>query len=90
MRPAESVKIIKDKYKHEGDLDEEAANHLYNELNKILQPKPYPTIPAISNVYEIAKEQDRTAEQTDPMALWDFHFLRHIDDSGFIDRLYRA
>jgi hypothetical protein len=23
------------------------------------------------------------------MALWDFHYLRRIDDSGFIDNLYK-
>lgn len=87
---AESVKIIKDSYKDEGDLDDEAATHLYDELKMILQSKPYATISAISNVYEISKEQDKAAEQTDPMALWDFHFLRRIDDSGFIDNLYRT
>ena len=87
---AESIKIIKDSYKDEGDLDDEAATHLYDELKMILQSKPYATISAISNVYEISKEQDKAAEQTDPMALWDFHFLRRIDDSGFIDNLYRT
>lgn len=87
---AESIKIIKDKYKDEGDLDDEATAYLYDELSHILQAKPYATIPAISNVYEISKEQDKAAEQTDPMALWDFHFLRRIDDSGFIDGLYRG
>jgi len=87
---AESIKIIKDSYKEEGDLDDEAATHLYDELKMILQSKPYATISAISNVYEISKEQDKAAEQTDPMALWDFHFLRRIDDSGFIDNLYRT
>jgi ABC-type nitrate/sulfonate/bicarbonate transport system substrate-binding protein len=87
---AESIKIIKNSYKDEGDLDDEAATHLYDELKMILQAKPYATIPAISNVYEISKEQDNAAEQTDPMALWDFHFLRRIDDSGFIDNLYRT
>ena len=86
----ESVKIIKDKYKEEGELDDEAASHLYDELTAVLQAKPYPTIPAISNVYEIAKEQDKTATQADPLALWDLHFLRRIDDSGFIDGLYRG
>ena len=93
----ESIKIIKDKYKAEGDLDDEAAIHLYDELKMILQAKPpctgicvYHTIPAISNVYEISIEQDKTAEKTDPMPLWDFHFLRRIDDSGFIDNLYRT
>ena len=87
---AESIKIIKDKYKEEGELDDESANHLYDELKMILQAKPYASLPAISNVYEISIEQDKAAEKTDPMALWDFHFLRRIDDSGFIDNLYRT
>jgi ABC-type nitrate/sulfonate/bicarbonate transport system substrate-binding protein len=87
---ADSIKIIKEKYKEEGDLDDEAATHLYDELKMILQAKPYASIPAISNVYEISIEQNKTAEKTDPMALWDFHYLRRIDDSGFIDNLYRT
>ena len=45
---AESIKIIKEKYKAEGDLDDETATHLYEDLKKILQAKPYATIPAIS------------------------------------------
>jgi sulfonate transport system substrate-binding protein len=87
---AESIKIIKEKYKEEGALDDETAAHLYDDLAKILQPKPYASLAAISNVYEISIEQDRAAEKTDPMALWDFHYLRRIDDSGFIDNLYRT
>jgi hypothetical protein len=70
-------------------MDDETATHLYNDLSRILQAKPYATIPAISNVYEISIEQDKAAEKTDPMALWDFHYLRRIDDSGFIDNLYK-
>jgi len=85
----ESIKIIKEKYKAEGDMDDATASHLYDDLSRILQAKPYATIPAISNVYEISIEQDKAAEKTDPMALWDFHYLRRIDDSGFIDNLYR-
>lgn len=87
---AESIKIIKEKYQEEGDLDDEAAIHLYDELKMILQAKPYASIQAISNVYEISKEEDKAAESTDPMALWDFHYLRRIDDSGFIDNLYKT
>jgi hypothetical protein len=63
---------------------------LYEDLKNILQAKPYATIPAIANVYEISVEQDKAAEKVEPMALWDFHFLRRIDDSGFIDNLYRT
>ena len=85
----ESIKIIKEKYKQEGDLDDEAATHLYDDLSKTLQAKPYASLQAISNVYEISVQQDKAAEKTDPMALWDFHYLRKIDDSGFIDNLYK-
>jgi len=87
---AECIKIIRERYKAEGALDNETATHLYEDLKLILQAKPYATIPAIANVYEIAIEQNKAAEKCDPMALWDFHFLRRIDDSGFIDQLYRS
>ena len=87
---AESIKIIKEKYKDEGELDDETATHLYEDLKSILQAKPYATVPAISNVYEISVEENKAAEKTAPLSLWDFHFLRRIDDSGFIDNLYRT
>jgi ABC-type nitrate/sulfonate/bicarbonate transport system substrate-binding protein len=89
-RGAESIKIIKEKYDEEGKLDNEAATHLYEELKSILQAKPYASIRAINNVYEISVQENKAAAKTDPMALWDFHYLRRIDDSGFIDLLYRT
>ena len=64
--------------------------HLYNETAKILEAKPYPSMKALANVYEIAVRQDRSAENIPPLSLWDFHFLRRIDDSGFIDGLYQT
>lgn len=85
----ESIKIIQSKFKADGDLDDETAAHLYEDIAKILLPKPYASIKAISNVYELAKKQDKAAEKVEPMALWDFHYLRRIDDSGFIDNLYK-
>ena len=84
----EAIKIIETRYKVKGDLDNEATAHLYNELAKILSPKLYPTVQAVSNVYELGKELDKDAEKVDPLSLWDFHFLRKIDDSCFIDNLY--
>jgi len=85
----ESIKIIKERYKAEGDLDDEAAAYLYEDIAKILLAKPYATVQSIANVYELAKKQDPAAEKVEPMALWNFHHLRRIDDSGFIDNLYR-
>lgn len=87
---AESIKVIKNKHRAEGDLDDETATHLYDELKMILQAKPYASIQAISNVYELAKRDHKEAEKMDPLSLWDFHYLRRIDDSGFIDNLYRT
>jgi ABC-type nitrate/sulfonate/bicarbonate transport system substrate-binding protein len=86
----ESVRVIRERYKREGDLDEEAATYLYEDIERILLRKPYPSVEAIANVYEEAKKQDPAAERIDPMSLWDLHYLRRVDDSGFIDALYRG
>ena len=86
---SESVKIIKERYNIEGGLDQECAAHLYQELAKILQAKPYTSVQAVSNVFELARHQDKTVEKVEPLSLWDFHYLRRIDDSGFIDNLYK-
>jgi hypothetical protein len=32
--------------------------------------------------------KDPVAKERSPVALWDMHYLRELDDSGFIDRLY--
>jgi hypothetical protein len=61
---------------------------VYDELAGILEPKLYPSMASIFNVYEEAKYQYKDSDKVHPMALWDFHYLREIDDSGFIDALY--
>ena len=51
-----------------------------------LQVKPYPTIEAIMNTNEIAaQEYGPTVEN--PLTLWDLHWLKELDDEGFIDNL---
>ena len=44
---------------------------------------------AIANVYEEAKRYDADAKDINPMELWDLHHIRRLDDSGFVDGLYR-
>ena len=87
-----TIQIIMDKHKKEGDLDRETAELLYDDFAPILEPKLYPGLSAIGNVYQEALKQDEKngdAAKIHPLALWDFHFLREIDDSGFIDNLYK-
>ena len=85
-----TIQILLNKHTKEGALDRIAAEKLYDELAPNLEPKLYPSMAAIYNVYEEAKRQSEDSKKIHPLALWDFHFLREIDDSGFIDNLYKA
>jgi ABC-type nitrate/sulfonate/bicarbonate transport system substrate-binding protein len=64
-------------------------NELRRQVDSIvdlLQVKPYPTIEAILNTDEIAaREYGPTVEN--PLTLWDLHWLKEMDDEGFIDKL---
>ena len=51
-----------------------------------LQIKPYPTPQAIAATYEIACEE-YGAQGINPMTLWDVHWVKELDDEGFIDAL---
>jgi len=60
-----------------------------NSVAKLLS-KPYPDLRAIGNAYELCCMKDSQAKAVSPLALWDLHYLRELDDSGFIDRLYQG
>jgi ABC-type nitrate/sulfonate/bicarbonate transport system substrate-binding protein len=82
-----TIAILEKKYGPQG-WDREVVEHVYKELSEILEKKPYPRLTAIQNVFELAKRQDPESAKVNPLSLWDMHYLRQIDDSGFIDRLY--
>jgi hypothetical protein len=52
-----------------------------------LQIKPYPTPASIANAYEVACAEWPGARGINPQTLWDLHWLKRLDDEGFIDRL---
>jgi ABC-type nitrate/sulfonate/bicarbonate transport system substrate-binding protein len=52
--------------------------------------KPYPEPQAVMNAFELCLMKDPEAKVLSPLALWDLHYLRELDNSGFIDRLYSA
>lgn len=88
----ECIKILMSKHNKEGALDRAAAELVYDDLAPRLEPKLYPSLAAVYNVYQEALKQDEKngdAKKIHPMALWDLHFLREIDDTGFIDNLYK-
>ncbi len=85
-----TIEIIQRRFGEEGKLDRNVAEQVYNNLAPFLDPRLYPSLPAISNVYEEAVKQDKDAARIRPLSLWNLHFLREIDDSGFIDELYKS
>jgi hypothetical protein len=49
--------------------------------------RPYPDNQAVTNAYELCCMQYPEAKAISPLALWDTHYLRDLDLSGFIDEL---
>ena len=87
--PEKSQKIMQDTYTRKGHLSDAVVKQVYDNLTETLEPTLYPTVEAISNVYQLGVRQDADAAKINPMALWDLHHLREIDDSGFIRNLYK-
>lgn len=52
-----------------------------------LKIRPYPTPQAIANTFEIATIEYPAAKGLNPLTLWDLHWVKELDDSGFIDGL---
>ncbi|MBI2992152.1 MAG: hypothetical protein HYY47_08495 [Deltaproteobacteria bacterium] len=61
----------------------------YENQERSLERKPYPTAGAIENIFALAVRENPAIRDFNPLALWDLHYVREIDDSGYIDRLYR-
>lgn len=66
----------------------ECKNVNYRSAAKLL-PKPYPDHEAVANAYRLCCLKTPETEEQSPLALWDLHYLRQLDHSGFIDRLYK-
>jgi hypothetical protein len=58
----------------------------FDSIVKGLQLKPYPTPQAIANTFEIATAEFGAAD-VNPLILWDLHWVKELDDDGFIDGL---
>ncbi len=72
-------------------LDQTKVRYIYDLQVRALAEKPYPTALAIYNTFEEAKHAYRNVpglERINPIAIWDIHLLRELDDEGFIDNLY--
>ncbi len=70
--------------------NDEEVEALYNLWLRFLERKPYPTIEAITNVFALAVRCNPEIQGFNPLTLWNTHYLRELDDSGFIDQIYQT
>jgi NMT1/THI5 like len=88
-QPARVVSILqKNLANHYGLHDQQYFRHLQREWSELLLVKPYPLPAAIQNVYDLDVAKDPNMARVGPLEPWDLHYLREIDDSGFIDAVY--
>jgi hypothetical protein len=55
-----------------------------------LPPKQYPTLEGIKNILEPLAEKDPKAKAAKPEDFVDVRFIKELDESGFIDALYKG
>jgi ABC-type nitrate/sulfonate/bicarbonate transport system substrate-binding protein len=87
---AETLAIIK---KHCTELlkmqSDEEWDCFYDTQAASLEEKPYPSIEALQNVFALALKGNPEIKDFNPLTLWDLHYVKEIDDSGYFRQLYR-
>jgi len=86
--PKESIAILQ-KYLKTDDM--EALKETYEAIGLTLIPeKPYPTLRGIQMILGELGAKDPKAQAAKPEQFVDVSFMKELDTSGFIDRLYKA
>jgi NitT/TauT family transport system substrate-binding protein len=78
--------------KYLGPQDKEILEKRYDyaSANDRLPPKQYPTLEGIKNILESLAETDPKAKAAKAEDFVDVRFIKELDDSGFIDELYKT
>ena len=73
--------------------DKEILEKTYDDISsddEKLPPKQYPTPEGIKNILEPLAETDPKAKAAKPEDFVDVRFIKELDESGFIDELYKG
>jgi len=86
--PREALAVLRKYLKTD---DTEALTETYKTIGLGLLPeKPYPTLKGIDVMLRELAGKEPKAETVRPEQFVDLAFVKELDDSGFIDRLYKA
>ena len=61
----------------------------FRAMTRAVNVRPYPTVEATRNGYEVVLDEFPPPAEVNPLTLWDLHWVKELDDSGFIDELLR-
>jgi NitT/TauT family transport system substrate-binding protein len=86
-RKKESMAIIA-KYMRTADMEAVRATYEYF-ADRIVPKKPYPSIKGVKALLELAAKDKPEAANVPPERFVNLSLLKELDESGFIDRLYR-
>ena len=89
-RPAEALTTLAPQLKACMEIaDDDELKRRFDAVVTGLKLRPYPTPQAIANTYEIAVIEYPDAKGLNPLSLWDLHWVKELDDAGFIDELVK-
>lgn len=75
-----------------GLKDRDVLDKTYDQIvgsDKILPPKQYPTLEGLKTILDTLAERESKAKSAKPEDFVDVRFAKELDESGFVDRLYR-
>jgi hypothetical protein len=81
------LKVLR-KYLRTGDS--EIIEETYDFYVDKIDPKPYPTLKGVQAVLSDLANRNSKAKEAQPCQFVNLNFLKDLDDSGTIDRLYKA
>lgn len=70
--------------------DPDAIEDSYQFFSRLVPPKPYPTLEGIKEALAELGERDPKARSARPEDFADLSFVKELDESGFIDGLYKG
>src|SRR5215510_10237151 len=78
--------------KYQALEDKEILQKTYHDISTDdrLPPKQYPTLEGLKNILEPLAETDPKAKAAKPEDFVDMRFIKELDESGFIDELYKG
>ena len=87
-RPAEAYPALQPELQPQMKVADDAElKRRFDSIVAGIKPKPFPTPAAVANTYEIATLEYLGAKGLNPLSLWDLHWVKELDDEGFIDAL---